>query len=70
MIISEEDKELIVRFKQLLDEGKRANGAQVTQCYNRVFNSKIAPTNCSSCIRQRIGKLYKKLQTENGTDNK
>ena len=70
-MITPEDKELIIRFKQLLDEGKRANGAQVTQCYNRVFNSKIAPTNCSSCVRQRISKLYNHLkQLENETDNK
>lgn len=71
MTISEEDKELIIKLKGLLDGGKRANGTQVTMLYNRVFDSKLPPTNCSSCVRQRISKLYNKLKAiENETDNK
>ena len=63
-MISEEDKTLITKFKEILDRGHYANGKQVTDCYNRVFHKNIASTNCSTCIRKRIGAMYKQLQKE------
>ena len=70
MTITEEDKELIIKLKGLLDGGKRANGSQVTMLYNRVFDSKLPPTNCSSCVRQRISKLYNHLKQLENEANK
>ena len=68
-MISEEDKILITKFKEILDRGHYANGKQVTDCYNRVFSKKIASTNCSTCIKKRIGALYKQLEKEVNNGN-
>lgn len=64
-MITVEDKELIIKLKGLLDANKRASGKQVTEVYNRVFGTKLTPTNCSSCVRQRISKLHDRLLREN-----
>ncbi len=67
-MITPEDKDRIVRFKQALDKGSRVSGREVTEVYNRVFNDRKPSTNCSSCIRQRIGKLFNQLTKENKDD--
>lgn len=67
-MITPEDKDKIVRFKQALDKGSRVSGREVTEVYNRVFNERKPSTNCSSCIRQRIGKLFNQLTKENKDD--
>lgn len=67
-MITPEDKDRIVRFKQALDKGSRVSGREVTEVYNRVFNERKPSTNCSSCIRQRIGKLFNQLTKENKDD--
>lgn len=67
-MITPEDKERIVIFKQALDKGSRVSGSEVTEVYNRVFNERKPSTNCSSCIRQRIGKLFNQLTKENKDD--
>lgn len=66
-MITPEDKDRIVRFKQALDKGSRVSGREVTEVYNRVFNERKPSTNCSSCIRQRIGKLFNQLTKENAS---
>lgn len=66
-MITPEDKDKIVRFKQALDKGSRVSGREVTEVYNRVFNDRKPSTNCSSCIRQRIGKLFNQLTKENAS---
>ncbi len=63
-MISEEDRQLIISFKQILDRGHYANGRQVTECYNRVFNKNLSSTNCSTCIKKRISQMYNQLQKE------
>ena len=67
-MITPDDKDRIVRFKQALDKGSRVSGREVTEVYNRVFNERKPSTNCSSCIRQRIGKLFSQLTKENKDD--
>lgn len=67
-MITSEDKDRIVIFKQALDKGSRVSGREVTEVYNRVFNDRKPSTNCSSCIRQRIGKLFNQLTKENKDD--
>lgn len=58
-------REKIKEYKRLLDEGKRASGSAVTEVYNEVFAPrKLAPTNCSTCIKRRISELYKWLVSE------
>lgn len=66
--ISEDDMKLIERFQDILNRGHFANSRQVTDCYNRVFGTKLPATNCSTCIRKRISQLYKALKEfkENG----
>lgn len=67
-MIPDEDKRLILKYKQMLDGSKRVSGSQIgelTSLYNRTFGTKLAPTNCSSCVRQRISKLHDRLLREN-----
>lgn len=54
--------EKIEKFKGILDKGLHCNGAEVTMTYNAVFGTNLAPTNCASCVRHRIGKMYAELQ--------
>lgn len=67
-MISEEDKTLIRNFKAILDRGHYANGRQVTEVYNRVFNKNLASTNCSTCIKKRISQMYNQLQKEENSN--
>lgn len=72
MTLNKEDVEMINGFQDILNRGKFASGKQVTEVYNRVFGTNIAPTNCSSCIRHRIGKMYaavQKIKNETEEDN-
>ena len=62
MTLTKEDVEMINGFQDILNRGKFASGKQVTEVYNRVFGTKLAPTNCSSCIRHRIGNLYSEVK--------
>lgn len=62
MTLTQEDVEMVKGFQDILNRGKFASGKQVTDVYNRVFGTKLAPTNCSSCIRHRIGKLYSEIK--------
>lgn len=67
--ISDEDKVLIGKFQDILNRGRYADSRQVTDCYNRVFRTRLTPTNCSTCIRKRISQLYKALKSdENGQE--
>lgn len=57
MTISSEDLELINKFKTIRDKGFYCDGKQVTDLHNKIFGTRLAPTNCGSCIRQRINAL-------------
>lgn len=59
--ISAEDVELIRKFEEILRRGYYCDGGQVTSLHNKVLGTRLSPTNCSSCIRQRISALVDAL---------
>ena len=75
---NKEDIELVEKFIQIRNKGYYADGTQLTEVYNRVLDKRVNPTNCGSCIRQRINELeealnrFKRLseaQTKQEVDN-
>lgn len=54
---TDEDIKLVERLIEIKNRGYYADGKQVTEVYNRVLNKKATPTNCGSCIRQRVSEL-------------
>lgn len=73
-----EDVRLVEKFIEIRNKGFYCDGGQLTEVYNRVLDKRAAPTNCGSCIRQRINELevalnsFKKLseaQTKQEVDN-
>lgn len=66
--MNNDDIKLIEKFIEIRNRGYYCDGGQVTEVYNRVLNKNLRPSNCGSCIRQRIGELevalkaYKKAQ--------
>ena len=63
-MISKEDRELIRKFENIRQRGYYCNSRQLQELYNRVFNVNKPATQCSSCMRQRIGELMKALIKE------
>ena len=55
--MTQDDVKLIEKFIEIRNKGHFCDGTQVTDVYNRVLNKNLRPSNCSSCIRQRIGEL-------------
>lgn len=53
--------EKVEKFIQIKNKGFYADGAQVTDVYNEVFEKTLPPTNCGSCIRHRITELEQAL---------
>lgn len=75
---SNEDIKLVEKFIEIRNKGFYCDGGQLTEVYNRVLDKRAAPTNCGSCIRQRINELegalnaFKRLseaQTKQEVDN-
>ena len=56
--LTDEQIDLILRMKQVIDKGHSFNSKQVTDLYNQVFNKRLSNTSCSTCIRRRISELY------------
>ena len=52
-----EDIEKVEKFIEIKNKGYYCDGGQLTEVYNRVLNKRVTPTNCGSCIRQRINEL-------------
>ena len=78
MVWTNEDIKLVEKFIDIKNRGYYADGKQLTDVYNRVLEKRVSPTNCGSCIRQRINELegalnsFKKLseaQTKQEVDN-
>lgn len=61
MIWTDEDVKLVEKFIDIRNRGYYADGTQLTQVYNRVLEKRVNPTNCGSCIRQRINELEEAL---------
>lgn len=59
---SNEDIEKIKKFIEVKNRGYYADGGQVTDVYNRVLHKNANPTNCGSCIRQRIQEMENALR--------
>lgn len=55
--INAEDYQTIRKFEDILRRGYYCDGGQVTELHNRVLGTRLASTNCGSCIRQRINAL-------------
>lgn len=60
---TKEDIELIEKFIEIKKKGLYCDGRQVTEVYNRVFDSRLTPTSCGSCIRQRIQQMENELNS-------
>ena len=58
---NDEDIKTVEKFIDIRNKGYYADGTQLTQVYNRVLNKRVNPTNCGSCIRQRINELEEAL---------
>ena len=58
---SEYDIMMVEKFIDIKNKGYYADGKQVTDYYNRLLNKHVNPTNCGSCIRQRVGELENAL---------
>ena len=52
-----EDIKLVEKFIDIKNRGYYADGKQLTDAYNRILHKNANPTNCGSCIRQRITEL-------------
>ena len=59
--ISAEDVKIIRKFEDILKRGYYCDGGQVTEVHNRVLGTRLSPTNCSACVRQRITALVEAL---------
>ena len=58
-----DDIAFIERAIELKNKGFFIDGKQVTDVYNRVLQKRANPTNCGSCIRQRISELEAPLNS-------
>lgn len=63
-MISFEDREKIEKFVEAKNRNYRVSSSEVTDTYNRVLNKNVRNTGCSSCLRQRISELERKLKQE------
>jgi formate dehydrogenase assembly factor FdhD len=52
-----DDIKMVEKFIEIKNRGLYCDGGQLTEIYNRVLDRKVNPTNCGSCIRQRINEL-------------
>lgn len=69
MMITDEDVRIIEKFIDIRNRGYYADGTQVTEVYNRVLNRSVRPTNCGSCISQRIRELEEALRRFKASNN-
>ena len=54
---NDEDIKLVEKFIEIRNKGYYVDGGQLTSVYNRVLEKSVAPTNCGSCLRQRVNEL-------------
>lgn len=70
MEISKEDREMIRKFQDIMSRGYYASGEQVTDLHNKILGTRLASTNCSSCIRSRISALVNALDRQEAQEAK
>lgn len=56
-----EDIEKVEKFIEIKNKGYYADGAQLTEVYNRVLEKNANVTNCGSCLRGRVQELENAL---------
>jgi hypothetical protein len=56
-----EDIEKVEKFIEIKNKGYYADGAQLTEVYNRVLEKNVNVTNCGSCLRGRVQELENAL---------
>lgn len=56
-----DDVAMVEKFIDIKNRGYYCNGRELTEVYNRVLQKNVPPTNCGSCIRQRIQELENAL---------
>lgn len=54
---TDEDIRIVEKFIEIKNKGYYCSGEQVTEVHNRVLGTNLRPTNCGSCIRQRVQAL-------------
>lgn len=54
---TQEDIKFVEKAIELKNKGFYIDGSQLTEVYNRVLGKRVNPTNCGSCLRQRINEL-------------
>ena len=59
---TDEDVKLVEKFIEIRNKGYYVDGGQLTQVYNRVLERNVQPTNCGSCLRQRVNELSDALE--------
>lgn len=59
---NEDDIIKIRKFIEIKNRGLYASGSELTEVYNRVFQTDVKPTNCGQCIRGRIQQLEDALR--------
>lgn len=59
---NKEDIETVEKFIEIRNKGFYVDGTQLTQVYNRVLEKNVNPTNCGSCLRQRVNELADALE--------
>lgn len=59
---TKEDIDKIRKFKEIKSKGYYCSGKEVTDLHNRVLGTRLASTNCGSCISQRISALVAALE--------
>ena len=58
-----EDFKLVEKFIEIKNKGFYCDGKQLTDVYNRVLHKSVNPTNCGSCLRQRVNELEQALNS-------
>ena len=46
-----------VYIRNMANQGRRIDGAELTELYNDVFQARLLPTSCGSCINNRYAEL-------------
>lgn len=59
---NKEDIEMVEKFIDIRNKGFYCDGTQLTEVYNRVLEKHVNPTNCGSCLRQRVNELAEALE--------
>ena len=56
-----DDIKFVEKAIEIKNRGFYVDSAQLTEVYNRVLEKHAAPTNCGSCLRQRVTELEQAL---------